>query len=104
MNVKLSSRDLESVTLAIALVREQRERGMINDPGGESYARLSLAESVLLRIVKEAMMDSPIAKAYLDGSRRPQRHADLGDPLRCTCGLVCLSAEEWARHVAKAGE
>lgn len=37
----------------------------------------------------------------IDGHQR----VSIGDgQTRCSCGLVCLSAEDWAKHVAKAGE
>ena len=66
MKVDIKSADVEVMMFTIAFLqtmREQYQTATLN--GGEFAARIAIAEATLLRIAKEAMLDSPVAKAFL---------------------------------------
>lgn len=64
MKVEVSSLDVESIVVAMAVL--QAVRSTVTD--SEYHARLAVAESILSRIATDAMMSSPIAKAFLAGA------------------------------------
>lgn len=65
--VEVKSADVEVMLFTVAFLQANREHLLeLKQPnGGEHAARIAIAEATLMRISKEAMLESPVAKAFL---------------------------------------
>jgi hypothetical protein len=68
MMVNVDSADVEQMLFAVAFMQEMRLRLDVGR-NNEYIAHLAIAENTLLRISKEAMLESPVAKAFMAAYR-----------------------------------